>query len=98
MLKASRNETFVCGPRVVRPGCTANTGPIARSGIALLMQEWLGDRRRVYRAASAMTDGDGDRIRDRVAKGEEHAVLNEVRSGSLDLDQLADSWDLDPTW
>jgi hypothetical protein len=66
--------------------------------IALLIQERLGDRRRVCRAASAKAGGDGDRIRDRILKGEEHAVLNELQSGSLDLDQLADSRDLDPTW
>jgi hypothetical protein len=66
--------------------------------IALLMQQRLGNRRRVYCAASAMAGGDGDRIRDRITKGEEHAVLNELQAGSLDLNALADSRDVDPTW
>lgn len=66
--------------------------------IAMLMQQRLGDPRRVARAASAMVDGDGDRIRDRLMRGEELQVLRELQSGALDLDTLARSRDLDPTW
>lgn len=66
--------------------------------IASLMLERLGTPQRVATAASAMADEDDDRIRDRLRKGEEQAVLRELQEGSLDLEALLRSTWRDPTW
>jgi hypothetical protein len=66
--------------------------------VASLMLERLGTPQRVATAASAMADENEDRIRDRLRKGEEQAVLRELQDGSLDLEALMRSTWRDPTW